>query len=337
MARSAGIEFKGIKAGKYRRAPHASLADKLADTKNLALNVRDIGRSVSGLTASLRILRKFKPDVVFCKGGFVALPVGLAAKILKISLVIHESDATPGLGTKILGRWADDIAVGFPPELYETLPTGKVIFTGNPVRNEIVHEKATRTACIEHFFGEGNAKGLPVVLVIGGSQGAVPINDALVDNAKQLSDIVRIVHITGNYDYERVVGEVIKKKIHKESYVVKEFLSAEEMAKAYKAADLVISRAGANAITELAAVKKPVILVPNQLMAAHQLDNAVRLAEAGAVELMREDALSNTLVETVNEIIGSKGLQKKLVEELAKVYVPDSTSRLVDLIEKAAK
>jgi UDP-N-acetylglucosamine--N-acetylmuramyl-(pentapeptide) pyrophosphoryl-undecaprenol N-acetylglucosamine transferase len=110
------------------------------------------------------------------------------------------------------------------------------------------------------------------------------------------------------------------------------------MAKAYKASDLVISRAGANAITELGAVKKPVILIPNQLMAAHQVDNAVRLAEAGAVELMREDLLTTVnLTETVKEIIESKGLQNKLVEELSKVYVPDSTSRLVDLIVKAAR
>lgn len=338
MARSAGIDFKGINAGKYRRASHASFIEKLGDTKNLALNVRDVGRSVSGLAASLRILKSYNPDVVFCKGGFVALPVGIAAKMLKIPLIIHESDATPGLGTKVLGRWADTIAVGFPPELYEALPAGRVIFTGNPVRNEIVHDKETRSGSIEHFFGPGSGKGLPVVLVIGGSQGAVAINDAVVESAKHLTEFSRIIHITGNYDYDRVVSEVISRKLDKEKYVIREFLTAEEMAKAYKASDLVISRAGANAITELGAVKKPVILIPNQLMAAHQVDNAVRLAEAGAVELMREDLLTAVnLTEAVKEIIESKGLQNKLVEELSKVYVPDSTSRLVDLIVKAAR
>lgn len=338
MAQSAGIAFEGIKAGKYRRASHASLVEKLSDTKNLALNVRDLGRSVAGVTSSLRILRRYKPDVVFCKGGFVALPVGIAAKMLKIPLIIHESDATPGLGTKILGRWADDIAVGFPPELYDDLPTRKVIFTGNPVRNEILDEKDSRSKCIEHFFGPGSAKGLPILLVIGGSQGAVPINNAVVDSAKNLIGDVRIILISGGYDYERVVSEIIGMRISAECLVVKEFLHGDEMGKAYKAADLVISRAGANAITELAAVNKPVILVPNQLMAAHQVDNAVRLAEAGAVELMREDALtSQNLLDTVQEIVRSNALKKKMVEELSKVYVPDSTSRLVDLIVKAAK
>lgn len=336
MAKSAGINFKGIKAGKYRRAPHASLKEKLTDTKNIALNVRDIGRSVSGVGASLRLLKGFKPDVVFCKGGFVALPVGIAARILRIPLIIHESDATPGIGTKILGRWADDIAVGFPPELYESLPAGKVVFTGNPVREEIINDKTPRNDCVEHFFGT-KTKGLPVLLVVGGSQGAVPLNNALVNHSKELTKIVRVIHITGAYDYERVVSDIISRQINSESYIVKDFLSAVEIAKAYKAADLVISRAGANSVAELAAVKKAVILVPNQLMAAHQLENAIRLAESGAVELMKEDNLDTTLVETVKEIIESKGLQRKLIEELSAVYVPDATSKLVDLIIKAAK
>lgn len=335
MAKAAGIDFAAISAGKYRRIPHASIIKKLTDTRSLALNIRDIGRTIRGVTASLRLLKRFKPDVVFCKGGFVALPVGLAAKALSLPLVIHESDILPGLGTSILSTRADFIAVGFPVELYTKLPASKLIYTGNPVRKEIVNPAISKESAIKQFFGELSDK--PIVLVLGGSQGATAINNAILESASEIEKSFRVILITGNLDYQRVVDRFQAMGI-KEAIMVKPFLDAAGMAAAYKAADVVVSRAGANTIAELAATGKSVILIPNRLMASHQLTNAQRLHSAGAVELLNEEELSaKTIVDKLNQIAGSKELQLALSSKLSQVYVEDSASRLVDLFERAGR
>jgi len=330
MAQQAGIRFAGIIAGKYRRVPDSSLAQKLSDVGSLALNVRDLGRTLAGIVQSLAILRRFKPDVVFCKGGFVALPVGMAAHLLHIPIVIHESDVVPGLGTKILARYAQTIAVGFPTELYPRLPAAKLLFTGNPVRPEILHGNRDRAA--KKF---DLALSRKTTLILGGSQGAQGLNGMVLADLPRLIQATQIIHITGMYDQERINRQVRNLHIsHKEGYIAKSFMEAGDLADAYAIADLVVSRAGANTIAELAALHKATILVPNYQSAAHQLVNANRLEQSGAVALLPEDTFqASQLAEQVSGFLRSATRRKQLGDALAAYNVPHAAELLAQTIQ----
>jgi UDP-N-acetylglucosamine--N-acetylmuramyl-(pentapeptide) pyrophosphoryl-undecaprenol N-acetylglucosamine transferase len=332
MAEEASLAFKGIAAGKYRRVPHASLWSKLGDVDSLILNARDLGRTGAGVAQSLAILRRFKPDVVFCKGGFVALPVGVAARLLGVPLVIHESDIVPGLGTKILARWAQRICVGFPENLYPTLQKARLKFTGNPVRAEVIGHK--RASAIKNLELNPRRKNL---LILGGSQGAVAVNDAVMAALPVLIKRYQIIHVTGMYDLERVNHGAKQQGIGVEQgYVVVPFLNADRLGDAYAAADLVISRAGANTIAELAANRKATILIPNRLMAAHQLVNARRLAGEGAVEYLDETETSpDRLTETVDRLLGDPARLLKLEEGIAAYGQPKAAQLLAKAILEA--
>lgn len=334
LAREAGLQYAGISAGKYRRIPHHSLLRRLSDIPTTALNARDIAKLAAGVTQSLNLVRRFRPDVVFVKGGFVGLPVGIAAKILKIPLVIHESDLTPGLTNRILSRWAVKIGVGFPAEFYRGLPSAKLIFTGNPVRPEILD--GDRRQAKKMFFGDkktGPENLDPVLLVVGGSQGARPINQAVLSDLPDLLEIARVIHVTGPEEHEAIRRQTAMTGVSTERYSSYSFLSATDMAHAYAASDVVISRAGANTIAELATLKKAVILIPNRLMAAHQLVNARRLQKLEAVKLLPEEKIvTEGLLLTVKKLLASKQTREKLGSKLATVSVPDSTERLADVI-----
>lgn len=341
FARDAGITFVGIQAGKYRRMPNASLLARLKDVESLALNIRDVGRLGLGVAQAFRALQKFRPNVIFAKGGFVAVPVVIAARILRIPVVAHESDVTPGIGSKVASRWAQAMAVGFPEELYVETLGNKVVFTGNPVRPDVLG--GDPDASKRHFFGAiaktqtQKAKTLPVVLVIGGSSGAHTINHAVVGALSELVGYARIIHITGQRDHAVVAHAAREHGLVKSQYCTFDFLDVKQMKQAYAAADVVVSRAGANTITELAAVSRPVILIPNNQMAAHQLMNAKRLAAMGAVELLVEEDLNpKKLVEVVRDLLAQPKKRKQLVASLEPIYVPDAADKVAQLLMEAA-
>ncbi len=339
MARDAGIPFVGIAAGKYRRVPHASIVQKLSDVRSLALNARDLGRTTAGVASSLRHLRRFRPDVVFCKGGFVGLPVATAARMLGIPVVIHESDVVPGLGNKIVSRWAQAVAVGFPLQAYKTgsqpsLPLDKLIFTGNPVRPEITAR--AKPAALRSF---GFSARRPVVLVMGGSQGAQTINNVVLDAAPELLGAVQILLICGQGELGRVTAKAKAAGIDKgKGLVIAPFVDADKMALALSAADVVLSRAGANTIAELAATSKPTILIPNRLMAAHQLVNAERLRRSGAAKVLREEDLTvRSLVQELEKLLADGEGQRKLATRLSAIYVAEAADMIAGLVAKVGE
>lgn len=312
----------------------AGKLSQIFDLSTLGLNARDTVRVARGLAASLRILHRWKPDVVFVKGGFVGLPVGIAAHILRIPYVIHESDFTPGLTNKILARWADKIAVGFPVKGYHEFPKERLVYTGSPVRGEL--ELSHRLAGLTRFK---LSAGLPVVLVTGGSQGARAINDCLVEALPQLVEFTQILHLTGEHEYERVCFEV--KRLGKvkllSRYQPHAFLF-KDMGDALAAADVVVARAGANTITELATLAKPTILIPNYLHAGHQEANAKVLSRAGAVVSLDERRLTPAgLVSTVRNLIGSEDEQARLSRAIASFAKPTAAAELAGLILAAAR
>jgi UDP-N-acetylglucosamine--N-acetylmuramyl-(pentapeptide) pyrophosphoryl-undecaprenol N-acetylglucosamine transferase len=274
-------------------------------------------------------LREFKPAVVFCKGGYVALPVGLAAKILRIPLVIHESDVSPGLTTRVLGRWADKIAVGFPVKSYRELDPERLVFTGNPVRADRL--RAHRLEGLKKFELSDD---LPVVLVTGGSLGAGQINDAVVGALPEMLQVVQLVHLTGEGEYERVRFEVRRRGRveHLDRYHPYGFLMA-EMPLALAAADIVLARAGANNIAEFAALGKPTVLIPNYQMAGHQLENARVLSRAGAARVLDGSKLTpGALAGEVKRLAGDREEQERLSRAIRTFAVPDAPEQLARVI-----
>ena len=199
IVKAKGLAFASVRAGKFRRRHFDSNVGKLLNWRTLGPNSLDAFKTVAGVHDAYQVLRRFKPAVIFIKGGFVGVPVGLAARSLRIPYVIHESDVSPGLANRLLGRWATAIAVGFPKKYYRQWHDKPLVFVGNPVRPEVL--KAHRLEGLARFkFDEHR----PVVLVTGGSQGSREINEAVLEGLDGLLELAQVIHVTGEGEYERV-------------------------------------------------------------------------------------------------------------------------------------
>ncbi len=230
-----GIPYTGISSGKLRR---------YFDWKNFS----DPFRVIHGYFQARRTLRKIKPDVIFSKGGFVSVPVVLAAKSLGIPAVIHESDLTPGLANKIAMRGAAKVCCNFP-ETMKYLPSEKAVLTGSPIRQELLHGSKEKALEFTGFTAD-----LPIILVMGGSLGSVFINNAVRDSLDTLLKDFQIIHLCGKGHLEPSLND-------RRGYLQFEYIS-KELPDLFAASDLVVSRAGANSICELLALNKPNILIP---------------------------------------------------------------------------
>ena len=329
----AGWDFAGIAAGKLRRYHGSSWVSKIADLESATLNFRDIFRLLRGFGQSVGVIRKFKPDVIFIKGGYVGLPVGWAARLLRVPYVIHESDVIPGLTNRLLAKGAKAIAVGFPVSSYDW-PATKMHFTGSPIRHQLLHPH--RLEGLAHF---GFTEDLPVVLVMGGSQGAKIINDVVIETLPKLVQLYQLIHLTGEKEIERVRFETSRLRLSRpERYRPHAFLM-EELGLALAASDIVVSRAGANAIAELAALQKPTILVPNpRLVGGHQTANARVLSRLGAVRVLPEAKLgSESLLNEIEHITGSQQIQAALSKSMKNFARLDADEQLADLIKMVAE
>ena len=268
-----------ITAGKFRRYHKRGWRSRLLDWRTPLLNFRDIFRTIFGVLQSAWLLIRLRPDCIFIKGGYVGLPVGLAARMLHIPFLIHESDSVPGLANRVLGRLTPHRVSGFDVPGYQNI--------GNPVRGDILHARNVDPG----LFGITSIK--PVVLAFGGSLGSSFLNRAVADLAQQTAEY-EIIHITG--------GEKIEfEAAHYHQY---EFLSG-LMADALWLSDVVIARGGANTLAELAALKKPSIIVPHpRLSGDHQSKNAEAMAREDAVVLIRQDQLdAGTLIAAIQGVL----------------------------------
>jgi UDP-N-acetylglucosamine--N-acetylmuramyl-(pentapeptide) pyrophosphoryl-undecaprenol N-acetylglucosamine transferase len=312
------IPTKKILSGKLRR--YFSLS-----------YIPDIFKIPMGILQSLWQLLVFMPDVVFSKGGYAGIPVVIAAWIYRIPIIIHESDITPGLANQFAARLAKVVAVSYLGASNFFNP-GKVVITGNPIRVELAEGNKKEA---QKIFGLTESK--KVILVMGGSQGAKTINEAILHVLPQLVKKYQIIHITGQDDYENMIREAGKigiKSGHSE-YHAYPFLH-EEIAHAFAVADLVISRAGANSISEIAANAKPAIIVPIESSANnHQQLNAYALTEAGAAIVINQENLGeNIFFEKIEEVINSKELQFELGERIRKFHDPDAAKKIAEEIIK---
>ena len=284
LIEATGTKYYGIYYGKLRR---------YFDWKNFS----DPFRVMNGFFEAKRILRKIKPDVIFSKGGFVSVPVVLAAKALHIPAVIHESDMTPGLANRIALRGATTVCCNFP-ETVEKLQGNRAIWTGTPIRQELFSGDANRGLS---FCGFDSANDKPVLLIIGGSQGSVFINNAVRGSLDELLKDFRIIHLCGK-------GNLDESLKNREGYAQYEFIS-KELPDLFAAADIIISRAGANAIFELLALKKPNILIPLGLNASRgdQILNARSFEKQGFSKVLEEESVTaELLTDTVRKVYADR-------------------------------
>lgn len=304
------IPYYGISSGKFRR---------YFDPKNFS----DPFRVLKGIREAKKILKKLDPNVIFSKGGFVAVPVALAAKSRRIPTVIHESDMTPGLANRLCIPSAAKVCANFP-ETLEALPEGKAVLTGTPIRKELFN--GDRQTGIR-FCGFTTDK--PILLIVGGSSGSVLVNNAIRDILPTLLQKYQIIHLCGKGKLDETLNET-------EGYVQFEYIK-KELSDLLSIADVVISRAGANAICELLALRKPNILIPLGLNASRgdQILNAESFERQGFSKVLKEENLSGiTLMDAIEETFERR---EEYIEAMTKSQLNNSVETIVNIIDEVAK
>ena len=330
----AGVEVRIVFSGKLRRYHGVSWWKQLLDLPTVFSNVRDSVFVALGAIQSIWLLSRWRPDVVFAKGGFVSLPVGFAAHVLKIPLVIHDSDAHPGLTNRVLSKWAKVITTGAPLEYYD-YPKDRSRYVGIPIDRSFTPftAKQVKQARTELGFPDISR---PLVVVTGGGLGARRINQAITRIAPELIDAgLAIFHISGEGEYKRT-EKVAPHSVH---YRLVPFVS-EHMADILGAADVVVARAGATSLLELAALRQAVIIVPNaQLAGGHQTKNAAVYEDAGAAEVVDEMLFAThpeVLRDAIITIAKDEVKQQALGDALATFAKPDAALDVAHVIVTTA-
>lgn len=304
------IPYYGISTGKFRR---------YMDPKNFT----DPFRVIKGYHEARKYLKEIKPDIVFSKGGFVSVPVVRASASLKIPCIIHESDMTPGLANKMCIPVATKICCNFP-ETLQMLPENKAVLTGSPVREELF--SGNKISALDMC---GFTANKPVVMVIGGSQGAASVNKVVRDALPKLLEDFQVVHLCGKDKVDNLLLNV-------KGYKQFEYLKA-ELKDIFAMADVVISRAGANAICELLALNKPNILIPlpSAKSRGDQLLNARSFESQGFSIVIDEDYLTeNLLVEKVQELYCSR---QCYIDTMKQSHQLNSIDTIMGLIKEIVK
>jgi UDP-N-acetylglucosamine--N-acetylmuramyl-(pentapeptide) pyrophosphoryl-undecaprenol N-acetylglucosamine transferase len=276
----------------------------------------------------------WRPDVVFTKGGYVCLPVGLAAKILGIPLVIHDSDAHPGLTNRILAKWATAIATGAPLEYY-SYPKTISRYVGIPISNEFHPFSDDEKIAAKESWGI--AVDHPLIVVTGGGLGATRINNVVTETLKELLKLGSVVLVAGagQYDELRSLTPPNSDRFQLHAFV------SNGMPALLGGADVVVARAGATTILELAALGTPTILVPNaKLTGGHQLKNAAVYADAGAVKIVDEDemiARPILLRHAISEILIETSQSEAMTKKFLQFARPNAAKDMADMILQAVK
>ncbi len=293
-------------------------------------NIRDGFFVAVGFFESLYKLIVWRPDVVFTKGGFVCLPIGLAAHLLKIPLVIHDSDAHPGLTNRVLAKWATVIATGAPLKFYP-YPLAKSHYVGVPIGQDFIkpYEPSQRET-IKKELGFDSKR--PLVVVTGGGLGARRLNEAVIAILPRLTEKANVILVSGEGQYEDLKQQQGSDMSNFRLYA---FVST-GMADMLGAADIVVTRAGATTILELASLAKPTILVPNAfLTGGHQLKNAAVYAEKGAVAVVAEDAIEKSpdaLFDEISNLLADDARRSAMGGAFRQFAKPNAAHEMAALI-----
>ena len=304
-----GIPYHGISSGKLR-------------LYFIVQNFTDPFRVLKGFREAHKLIRQLKPDVIFSKGGFVSVPVVLAGKRCKVPVIIHESDMTPGLANKIAIPSAAKVCCNFP-ETLKSLPEGKAVLTGSPIRQELLSGNKIAAMDMCHFTSDK-----PVILVIGGSLGAVAVNNAVREALPELLKDFQIIHLCGKGKMDESLKDV-------EGYCQFEYIK-NELRNLFALADIVISRAGANAICELLALHKPNLLIPLSANASRgdQILNARSFERQGFSLVLEEEQLTKeTLLNAVKTLYENR---TTFINSMKNSGQQDSIGTIIKLIEEVS-
>ncbi len=317
-----GLQYEEVISGKLRT--YASFR-----------NILDIIKMFFGTINALFKLFSIYPDVVFGKGGYASFPTICAARILRIPVLIHESDSTPGRVNKWAGHFAQRIAVSFK-EAAEFFPREKVAWTGQPVR-KILLSPAPREEALKYFKFESS---LPTILILGGSQGAELINNTVLAALPKLVEKYQVIHQTGVLNFKTVAGEadvILDGNSNKTRYHCKAFLNSLGVKMASGAADIVVSRAGST-LFEIATWGTPSILVPfTESNGDHARKNAFNYAHAGACNVIEEaNMTANILISEIENILGDKELHKRMSESAKAFGKPNAAMTIAEALVSTA-
>lgn len=304
------IPYTGISTGKFRR--YFSLK-----------NLTDPARVIKGYTQARKFIKTYKPDVVFSKGGFVSVPVVLAAKHCKVPVIIHESDMTPGLANRLSIPSASKVCCNFP-ETIKHLPEDKAVLSGSPIRKELL--TGSRQAALR-FTGLTSEQ--PILLMMGGSTGSQAVNAVLRKALPELLKKFQVIHLCGKGNLDESLKGLT-------GYRQYEYIS-EELKDLLAAADIVLSRAGANAICELLALKKPNILVPLSAAVSRgdQILNANSFKKQGFSYVVKEEDLTpDTLLEAITKVYKCR---ETYVKAMALSNQSNGVDIVLDLIKQLAE
>lgn len=318
-----------VPSGKLRRYHNQSFLAHIVDIRTLLLNIRDFFIVLAGIVVAHRLIGEIKPDVVFSKGGFVAVPVGLAAKMHKIPIVTHDSDSVAGLANKIVGRYAKVRTSGMPTKL----DTSPIKFVGIPVDERI--KPISPTAQKKFKEDIGFPPSSPVLLVGGAGLGSRDVNNATIAIAPELLKKyknLQLVHLTGNMHEREVkakydnLSQSLKSRIRVIGFTP-------DFYKYTGAADIIVTRAGATTIAELAIQKKPVILIPApQLSGGHQLKNAQELKNFDAAEVVQNDSEPKMLLKSITNLFDHPELREKLSQNIGSIAQADASETLAKIL-----
>lgn len=322
-----------IFSGKYRRYHGETLAQKMLDIKTIILNLRDIGFVIIGIVQSLVLLALNRPDVVFLKGGYVGVPIGLAAALYRIPIVTHDSDAVAGLANRMVSRWATLHATALPIDQY-AYPARKTLQTGVIVSDEYQFvDESTKQGFRRELALSQDAK---ILFVTGGSSGAVAINEAIssiIEEIIELDSDVYVIHQVGKGK------QGIYKKTDYKQLEVHEFIDG--LYKYSGAADLIITRAGANTLAEFAVQAKPCIVIPSpHLAGGHQLENAKFVRDRQAAIVLDEQEMlqdPSMLKQSIADTLLDKETQKKLANSIQKLARLDASKVIAQKLQEIAK
>ncbi len=318
LPREFDVTFHRINAGKLRRQK---------TIEAIARNIGDIFKVATGIFEARTALSAIEPDVVFSKGGFVSVPVILAAKLAGVPVVIHESDMTPGLTNRISLPMAENICVSFEEtgDYIKRHYKKSCVVTGTPVRKEILVGDKNRARKICHFEDDNK----PKLLVMGGSQGSVFINNIVRECVKNGNlDEFNVMHVTGPNNLEE--------SFKADNYLQFEYLK-KEMADVLAYSDIVISRAGANSIFEMLVLNKPNLLIPlsKKVSRGDQIDNAKAFSIEGYSSVLQEEEVSTeSLTKAINELYENR---KKYIDNMKNSNKNDAVDRIIGVINASYK
>ena len=322
------VEISIIPAGKFRRYSHLTFWQHFTVPSVVFGNLRDITRIIRGGFSSLWLLIRHRPDVVFAKGGYVCLPVGVAAWFLHVPLVIHDSDTRPGLTNRVLSRFAKRIATGAPLENY-SYDKHKTVYTGVPIDSKFAPVSSAKQAQFKEKIGVPADKLL--VVATGGGLGSRVINAATINAAKEMDDEINFYVVTGRGNLDIAESQVGDNK----NVALTEFVY-DGMNEILGAADVVIARGSATFLQELAGLEKTVVVVPAKQL-GDQLKNAELFKSKQAAVVLHDDEIHAKLPGTLKSLLGDSQLRKSYAVRLHEFARPNAAVDVADMIIKAHK